>query len=398
MKSVNSNVLYISYDGILEPLGQSQVLSYLEELSHTRNIFLISFEKSSDKKNRALYAEVSDRVKKTNIQWHPLTYHRRPTTLATLWDILNILILSFWLTVRYDIKIVHTRSYVASLGGLLLKKFLRTSFVFDMRGFWADERIDGEIWPEESYLYNIAKKFEKLFLLNADVVVSLTNKAVNEIKSFPYLIKKIPVFVVIPTCTDLKVFKPELKTSNGSFILGYVGSVGVWYLFKESLLFFKALKRLVPDAKLHIINKGDHDYIRLCLEEVGLHGEDVIVESASRNKVALAMKRMSAGIFFIKPVYSKIASMPTKLGEFLGCGVPCVCNYGVGDMSEILEKNRVGIALDNFSEDTMKRSVLELLELLKDPDLKSRCSSTSIQNFSLEKGVISYEYIYTSLS
>jgi hypothetical protein len=34
------------------------------------------------------------------------------------------------------------------------------------------------------------------------------------------------------------------------------------------------------------------------------------------------MNSMNAGVFFINPFYSKIASAPTKLGEFLGCGVP----------------------------------------------------------------------------
>ena len=41
-------ILYISYDGMLEPLGQSQVLSYLEGLAITNEIYLISFEKPND--------------------------------------------------------------------------------------------------------------------------------------------------------------------------------------------------------------------------------------------------------------------------------------------------------------------------------------------------------------
>ena len=38
-------ILYISYDGMLEPLGQSQVIPYLGMLSKKYKIFLISFEK-----------------------------------------------------------------------------------------------------------------------------------------------------------------------------------------------------------------------------------------------------------------------------------------------------------------------------------------------------------------
>ena len=42
-------VLYISYDGIMEPLGYSQVLKYLEHLSTDFDITLISYEKSSSR-------------------------------------------------------------------------------------------------------------------------------------------------------------------------------------------------------------------------------------------------------------------------------------------------------------------------------------------------------------
>ena len=41
------NVLYLSYDGMTDPLGQAQVIPYLQELSskHGHTYTLISFEK-----------------------------------------------------------------------------------------------------------------------------------------------------------------------------------------------------------------------------------------------------------------------------------------------------------------------------------------------------------------
>ena len=53
-----------SYDGILEPLGRSQILSYLKALSSEYRIHLISFEKRKDlsdltKKNQ-LHKEIEE--------------------------------------------------------------------------------------------------------------------------------------------------------------------------------------------------------------------------------------------------------------------------------------------------------------------------------------------------
>ena len=45
------NILYISYDGILEPIGQSQILPYIIRLSEKYNINIITFEKSKDLDN-----------------------------------------------------------------------------------------------------------------------------------------------------------------------------------------------------------------------------------------------------------------------------------------------------------------------------------------------------------
>ncbi len=45
------SILYITYDGLLEPLGQSQVLAYLERMSDRLLIHIMSFEKKKIGKN-----------------------------------------------------------------------------------------------------------------------------------------------------------------------------------------------------------------------------------------------------------------------------------------------------------------------------------------------------------
>ena len=46
-----NKILYLSYDGILEPLGYSQVFKYVEELSKDFELSIVSFEKTVDLKN-----------------------------------------------------------------------------------------------------------------------------------------------------------------------------------------------------------------------------------------------------------------------------------------------------------------------------------------------------------
>jgi glycosyltransferase involved in cell wall biosynthesis len=393
-------ILYISYDGMLEPLGQSQVLAYLKRLAAGRRIHLISFEKADDWGNTTERERISQDIADAGIFWHPLRYHKRPSALATLWDIVCGIAVGLWLVLRYRLSLVHARSYVSSVMALALKRFTGVKYLFDMRGFWADERVDGGILTRDSLLYRMAKWLEKKFLLNADVVVSLTQAAVQEMRQFPYLQGRMPTFEVITTCANLDLFKPtepEQHAHERFFNLGYVGSVSVSYLFDEVLQCFKLLRQEIPDARLHILNRGEHDYIRDRLTYHSIDSEIVRLEATDHAGVVRAMCQMDASIFFIKQVYSKMASAPTKLGEFLGCGVPCLSNDGVGDMVSILEGKQVGVALRDFSEIAMRSAIVRLLQLAREPDIGQRCRQVAIECFSLDIGVEMYSKIYSRL-
>jgi glycosyltransferase involved in cell wall biosynthesis len=393
------SILYISYDGILEPLGQSQVLGYLKRLAVGRRIHLISYEKSEDWseiiKRKKLLCEVAT----AGIVWHPLRYHKRPSVLATLWDIACGIVLGLWLVLRHRLGIVHARSYVPAVMALSLKYLTGVRFLFDMRGFWADERVDGGLWPNQGILFRVAKDFERRFLISADHVVSLTHAGVREMQEFHYLQSFMPPVTVIPTCADLTRFKPfSFNPVRDRFVLGYVGSVGLYYLFDEVVACFAHLRRMQPNALLLILNRGEHAYIRERLIAAGLPESAVELTTASHVEVPAQMSRMNAGIFFIKPVFSKKASAPTKLAEFLGCGIPCLGNTGVGDMAEVLEGERVGVALESFNETSMTAALQQLLQLVSDPATSARCLAAAHRYFSLDTGVSSYDRIYKELS
>jgi glycosyltransferase involved in cell wall biosynthesis len=396
------NSLYISYDGVLEPLGQSQVLAYLKRLAVDRTIHLISFEKSADWQNIRERERIAEEIAVSGILWHPLRYHKRPSALATLWDIVCGIVVGLFLVLRYRLAIVHARSYVASVMALALKRLTGVKFIFDMRGFWADERIDGGMWLADSRIYHVAKWFERQFLLHADYVVSLTQAAVDEMRSFTYLQHRMPQFEVITTCADLKLFRPDLAEApkhplDHPFTLGYVGSVGVWYLFDETLRCFKVLRERLPDARLFILNRGGHEFIRERMQALDMDVDAVHLQEANHDGVARAMRQMDAGIFIIKPVYSKMASAPTKLGEFLGCGVPCLGNTGVGDMASILEREQVGVALSSFDDEAMREAIERMLQLTKVEGIRERCREVALRYFSLDEGVAAYQKIYSQL-
>lgn len=391
-------VLYISYDGMLEPLGQSQVIAYLERLSSDYSIHLISFEKPADGQQAAKVRAVKDRLERAEIRWHPLTYHKTPTLPATLFDIAQGTALALWLTARHRLKLIHARSYISALIGWVVKLLTGAKLLFDMRGLWADERTDGGIWPEGGRIYRAVKRLEETLLMGADHIVTLTHASKSVIEAFPYLYgrNRAPI-TVIPTCADLDRFTPENDAKAAPFTLGYLGSIGTWYLFDEVLACFAQLRTRRPDARLLVVNRNEQDLVRQMADAAGIPEDCLEITVAEHADVPAQVRRMDAGAAIIRPVYSKIASAPTKLAEYLGCGVPCLGNVNVGDMELVLEGQGAGVALRDFTEEERIRAIDRLLEITATPGIGEHCRSVALEHFSADDGAERYRSIYRAL-
>jgi glycosyltransferase involved in cell wall biosynthesis len=382
---------------MLEPLGQSQVVAYLEKLATGRRIHLISFEKKADWKDAVRRHAMEQRLQAAGISWHPLPYHKSPSAPATAYDIAAGALLGAKLALQHRLRLVHARSYVAAAMALAIKRLTGAAFLFDMRGFWADERVEGGLWPKGGRLYRAAKGLERRFLLAADHVVTLTHASKKLIADFPYLAGSVPPITVIPTCADLDRFTLQDPPPPGPFVLGYVGGVGTWYLLDEMLRCFQLLQRTEPDARLLIVNRAEQDLIRSRAAELGVATGAIEVTAADHSDMPRQIGRMHAAMALIKPVFSKIASAPTKLAEYLGCGVPCLGNSGVGDMPEILEGRRVGVSVNDFSDAQLEEGVRRLVDLSRDPAVRQRCREAAHDLFSLDAGVAAYARIYGEL-
>lgn len=395
-------VLYISYTGLLEPLGQSQVLQYALSLGLRHQMTLLTFEKPELAIEADRLAALEEQCHAAGLDWIRIPYHRKLGTVATIYDVMIGILTARRIAREKRIQIVHCRSYIAGLMGLAVKRATGARYIFDMRGFWADERVDGGIWSRGGLPYRLFKRVERRLLQNADHVVSLTRAGVREIESFEYLQGRLPQVSVIPTCTNLDLFRP-LDIPRRGFTLGYVGSAGSWYMFDEVARAVKCLFEIRGDARFLVLNKGGHASIRRELKSAGVDMARVEVREAPFDQVACQIARMDAGIFFIKPAWSKRGSCPTRMGEFLACGKPCLANDGVGDVREDFDETGTGITLPATAEGRvltsgLKDALMTLMDLAGSANIAFRCRSAAEVRFSLSGGIAEYDRIYTQLA
>ncbi len=399
-------VLYLSYDGMTDPLGQSQVLPYLIGLTEQGYAFtLISFEKPDRYKKDKPH--IQKLCNQHGIEWFPLHYTKKPPVFSTLYDLHRMKRLAVKLHQKHDFQLVHCRSYLSAIIGLALQR-KGVKMLFDMRGFWADERIEGGIWnlknPIFKGIYNFFKRKEKQFLQQADAVVSLTLEGKKEILSWNmkgFNEKKISV---IPCCVDLKLFNPDSIAVHdrerhkrnhqleNHFVVGYVGSIGTWYMLHEMLLVFKQIRKQNPQALFLFVTKENRRAIWKAAEKLHLSRNSIQIVSARHSEVPTYISLFDCSIFFIRPTFSKMASSPTKQGELMAMGIPLICNAGVGDTDMIVRKYKSGMVLTDLSEAGLEQFNLDLTDFDKE-----RTQIGAKEFFGLEKGVDSYANIYAEL-
>jgi glycosyltransferase involved in cell wall biosynthesis len=408
LKQKNTTILYLSYDGMTDPLGQSQVLPYLKGLAKEGFTFhLISFEKEERcEKYRSTIQAICD---ESGIVWHPLTYTKKPPLLSTVYDVQRMKRLAHKLHRQHQFSIVHCRSYIAALVGLGMKRKFGTKFLFDMRGFWADERIDGKIWslsnPVFKTVYNFFKQKEIEFFKEADHVISLTTNGKEEIESWKEFKSNPPKIEVIPCCADLELFNPEkidpiqilekrneLMISENDKILGYVGSIGTWYMLPEMLDCFKVMKETDPSLKfLFVTGESPQNIIDKAIEK-SISPNDLIITSCLHKEVPLYISLFDVSLFFIRPTYSKKASSPTKQGEIMAMGIPLICNAGVGDTDKVVKDYKAGIVLQALNEESYRN--------IPDPSSVFNRDLTmqgAKEFYGLEEGVKRYLGVYLKL-
>ena len=337
-------------------------------------------------------------------------YTKKPPILSTLKDIRKLKKAAKKIYHQKPFDIVHCRSYISAFAGVYLKKKFGVKFLFDMRGFYADERVDGNLWPQSNPIfkrvYKYFKKKEKEFFSLADHTISLTYAGRDIIHQMPDL-ENIPIDV-IPCCADMEHFnfnssskssidrfRNELQITEDDYILSYLGSVGTWYMPDEMMAFFKSLLKIKPEAKFLIITKDNPDVIQSLIEKYNIPEEKIIIRPANREEVPDLLFLSNVSIFFIKPVFSKKASSPTKLAELLGMGIPVVCNSNVGDIDKFVPENNLGIMINSFNDDTYIQACkkLENLEKIK----KDHLRNVACELFSLDGGSKTYYKVYKTL-
>jgi hypothetical protein len=163
-------------------------------------------------------------------------------------------------------------------------------------------------------------------------------------------------------------------------------------MLDEMLQLFVLMRKSYPTAVFLFITHSNPALIRNKASSPGIPAEALVITEASRMEVPVLVKASDINISFIKPVFSKISSSPTKLGEVLSMGIPVIVNAGVGDVEDIVNSTGSGHVVKDFSPATLMNAVKDIPRLLQLDPGAIRNKAAGI--FDLQEGIEKYETVY----
>ncbi|MFS8085629.1 MAG: glycosyltransferase, partial [Acidobacteriota bacterium] len=334
---------------------------------------------------------------------HWLRYHKRPSLPATSYDVLSGIRYASRLVRSKEIEMVHARSHIPATIALGLKRRFGVKMIFDLRGLMAEEYVDAHHWREGSLPYRLTKSMESRALQASDGVVTLTEKIWPAIKDWKGLRGHEVIHEVVPCCTDLDRFlfnqsdrdrvRAELHLQD-RFVLVYSGSIGGWYLTDKTADFFVALLKQKPNGHFLWLTGGDKGLIETLMSERGINSSQFTVRNVAPGEVSSYLSAADAGVAFYKPTFSRMATSPVKVSEYLACGLPVIINAGVGDSDSFVADQKVGGVVKDFNESEYRQTIATIENLLAG-DIRERARQVAENFFDVRRvGLDRYARLY----
>lgn len=398
--------LYLTRNGLLEPLGQSQVLAYLRGLSRQYRITLITYEKAEDRADAARMAAMRATCEGLGIRWLPQHFRASPKGFAPALSMVRMVWLVWRETRGQQARLIHARSYIPAAVALIAGRLTGVPFIFDMRALWPEELITAGRLRRGGLLHRAIVAAEKACLKHAGAVVSLTHAAVTHLRAiYPDALAG-QCIAVIPTCADLDRFVPARvppptppPAPPARRVIGCLGTVlSGWFRLDWLAAFLAVAAAKDPGAVFELTTLDDAAKVRAALDPDGALGERLVIAPSAPGDVHRVLQRQTASVMFFTDGLSKLGSSPTRMAEILGCGLPVVANDGVGDVAHIIRTHRVGVLAESASPEAMAHAWDGLLALLADPDIAARCRAAAEAIFSLEAGTAAYAQLYGDLA
>lgn len=310
-------IIFFSYDGISDPLGQSQIIPYIEFLSKNDYKFsIISYEKTSH--------EVS--LKDINIDiFLKLKFYRG--RFGKLINLFNGVVAIRRVIKKYNPDLIHLRGFIPALIFFFSQKKIK--YLYDFRSFAVGEHVDTNNLKKNSLLHILFKKIDQSLIKKSSGIVVL-EKFAKSLLFKTYNVPNIPI-EVIRTCTDTSKYliKHNYKYNQKEVKFVSLGGARLPYRSDLILEIVKTLNKRGFNCSIDFINKSDQQVIKNYANKISFPTNKLNIYEMNHSKVKLHLNKFDFGFIFYETSIWRSVCSPTKFGEFLSAGLPIISLEGI---------------------------------------------------------------------
>ena len=390
------NCLYISYDGLLDPLGQSQVLPYLDCLMLAGHSFtVISYEKEKRSPEEVLV--LARRLSGSGIVWVRLPFSTGKFQFIKrivhgIWTIRKV-------SRRFRPDIVHLRGFMPAV--IFKLALLRVPHLYDFRGFALEEFADiGKIRPG-SLPHKALRKIDHNAVETACGLVVLENSAESLLRK-TYRVPDVPL-KVIRTCTDVSLYQPrkyfDALSPRDSIAFVHLGGAKRPYRPDLALRLVAQLLKAGIDCRIDFLNESDHAEITSAAATLSFPQERMTILKLGQRDVPKALERYDCGLVFLDSSPWRRVCSPTKIGEYLAAGLPVVSIEGIDVLEDFAASTSCVeiIKQEELLEGIRMETVERLTSFISHPAVGVACQELASRECSLDMAGHLYAELYSVL-
>lgn len=229
--------------------------------------------------------------------------------------------------------------------------------IFDCRGLLGDEFIYKHRTTQHEASESLRRQLERLegderiAVAKSDAIFCVSAAMVD------YIVTKYGAArercTIIPCCTDVACFATARKRRRevrerlglqGRLVVAYCGSLESYQLPHESIRLFRRIKQLEPEAYFLAVTTQP-DTMRAAVSDVGLPDDQFTIASVPHEQVPKYLAVADIGLLLREQCALNRVASPVKFAEYLASETPVIISEAVGDYSQLVRGERVGMVL-----------------------------------------------------